>query len=135
MIKQADILNNLITSFSSLAKDLGFQKPIVINDRFISEIYSFDSVLKNYALELEIDWHEFNLCMFIVNIIDGKIPRDVIYTYDSGQWCRKYIDEIYHIKDPRFNSKKHTEDFLYCKLDFYKNIIRSNPEIIYNYFR
>ena len=72
------------------------------------------------------------------NTVDNTLPVDgVIYHYDDGRWCRKYIEELYKIKNPVYDSPKsvrYTEEFIDLKIDFYKSIFK-NPEPLWEKIR
>lgn len=125
------ILQNLACRFSVLGKELGFSEPIIRSSTYSTEIY----ILKKYALQIAVDWREYVLFVYVVQLQNGVLPeKGVLYHYPNGEWCRKFLEDIYHVKNPMFakksiaKEKRYTEQFLYDVLDFYINTIRENPE-------
>lgn len=75
--------------------------------------------------------------MYVVRLIDGNLPdRQVIYKYENGEQCRKFIEDIYHIKNVAHKNplNRWNDEFLYDKLNFYMDVIRAKPEILTDFF-
>lgn len=125
------IINKVIASFRQFDKKFEFEQLKITTDHDITNIY----LLNGCALQIEILWREYDLFLYLVNIVEKEIPDNGIYNYDNGQWCRKYIEDIYKIKNPIYKSKKelrYTETFLDLKIEFYKQILFEKPEILIN---
>ena len=108
---------------------MGYGEPIVKSKGTISEIY----ILGSPAIQVEVDWHENNLFMYAVNIRYDRIPdEDVIYTYPDGQWCRKYIEELYRVKRPPVMDKnrRYSPEYPYDCLEFYIKLIEHDPSAL-----
>ncbi len=119
--------------FSEIGDLFGLNKSeIQCYNNSITSIY----LLGKNALEIEIDWRENILFMYVVRIINNEIPSDLtIYKYDDGTWCRKHIDEIYNTKKPLYKSSDITKpDFLLDLIIYYKNLISTNPDILKPFF-
>ena len=131
-INRAEIKRMLVNGFSEIGEFLELNSIDIREDKNCTTIYL---VGKN-ALELEIDWYENALFMYIVHLIDGKIPNDdIIYKYDDGTWCRIYIDEVYQKKNPIYKSiNRARPDFLLELFQYYKKLIESDPSILLPYF-
>ena len=104
------------------------------SDNHFIKIY----LLNGYVLQAEFDRREYDLFLYLINTVDNTLPVDgVIYHYDDGRWCRKYIEELYKIKNPVYDSPKsvrYTEEFIDLKIDFYKSIFK-NPEPLWEKIR
>lgn len=125
------VLNRLTQEFYAFGKTMGYGEPIVKSKGTISEMY----ILGTPALQIEVDWHENNLFMYAVNVIDNRIPdENVIYTYPDGQWCRKYIEELYRVKRPPVTDKnrRYSPEYLYDCLEFYIKLIEHDPSVLKN---
>ena len=125
------VLNRLTQEFYAFGKTMGYGEPIVKSKGTISEMY----ILGTPALQIEVDWHENNLFMYAVNIRYDRIPdEDVIYTYPDGQWCRKYIEELYRVKRPPVTDKnrRYSPEYLYDCLEFYIKLIEHDPSVLKN---
>lgn len=128
-----NVLNKIIKSFCDLGNYLNIKVcPEITHDSYISDIYLSDDPR---TIQIEIDWREKNVFMYVVNIVGNTLPENVIYKYSDGTWCRKYIEEIYHVKNVVYANKKIkcTDEFLYCLMDFYISLIKNNPNIIRSY--
>ena len=122
------VLNRLTQEFYAFGKTMGYGEPIVKSKGTISEMY----ILGTPALQIEVDWHENNLFMYAVNVIDNRIPdENVIYTYPDGQWCRK---ELYRVKRPPVTDKnrRYSPEYLYDCLEFYIKLIEHDPSVLKN---
>ncbi|MBO5726381.1 MAG: hypothetical protein J6S00_04905 [Clostridia bacterium] len=127
-------LNQLANNFCEFSEKLGFSNPIIRSDTYISEIY----VLNKHALQIEIDWRENELFMYVVYIRDNMLPnKNVIYNYDDGHWCRKFIEEIYKVKHPQVNKRqdRYSSEYLFNILQFYKKLIGDSPEILVDFLK
>lgn len=125
------VLNRLVQEFYVFGKRMGYGEPIVKSKGTISEIY----ILGSPAIQVEVDWYENNLFMYAVNIRYDRIPdEDVIYTYPDGQWCRKYIEELYRVKRPPVTDKnrRYSPEYLYDCLEFYIKLIEHDPSALKN---
>jgi hypothetical protein len=127
-----DAFQSILGSFIRLGKMLGFTSaPFIQHDRFGSSVYLFGS----YTLQVEIDWRDNVLSMYVVNTSNGIIPEGVVRNYLDGTWCRKYIEEVYNTKQPSAKKwskakDRHSEESLYDSLEFYMKTISSNPDAI-----
>lgn len=123
------ILEQISKDFYKLGEELGFEKRIVRNKGQISEVY----VLNKHAIQIEVDWHENDLFMYVVYLKNKSLPDDsVIYSYDDGHWCRKYLEGIYKAKHPVVKNKniRYSSEYLLDCFDFYKRLIATNPSIL-----
>ena len=121
------ILEQLAQKLYELGREWGFSAPIVRTDGTISEIY----IVKDHALQLEIDWRENDLFLYAVYLRDGELPgKSVIYSYPDGHWCRKYLEEICHTKRAvvRDRERRYSEEYLFERFDFYVQMIRKHRE-------
>ena len=128
------IFNQLSERFCEIGKKLDLTGLIVRGDNYNSEIY----IKNNHALQLEIDWHENNLFMYVVYLKNNELPdKNVIYNYEDGQWCRKYLEEIYKTKRPqqKDRSKRYSEQYLFECLGFYEKLIEKNSSVLQEFFK
>ncbi|MBP3300207.1 MAG: hypothetical protein J6M34_01730 [Clostridia bacterium] len=127
--------NNIITDaandLAQFAKAFGFSSPVIKNDGYTTKIY----IIKKHAIQFEIDWRELEIFMFVVRLLDNKIPpKNVVYQYENGESCRTYVEEIYQIKNPIYkNTLRYTESFLSKKKNFYMQLIQSDPQRLFSY--
>ena len=130
-ITRTEIEKMLVNNFSEIGDLLGLSNIDIRSDGNSTSIY----LVGANALELEIDWHENVLYMYIVHLIDGKIPNDdIIYKYDDGTWCRIYIDEVYQKKNPIYKSiNRARPNFLFELFQYYKTLIESDLSILLPY--
>jgi len=131
-IDRTEVEKVLVNEFLAFRHLFDLGRVDIRRSKNITSIY----LVGRNALELEIDWHENALFMYVVHLINGKIPSDdVIYKYDDGIWCRIYIDEIYKQKNPIYQSKKRMSSCILFELfQYYKRLIESNPSMLYPYF-
>ena len=82
------LLAELTDAFQDIGSQFGFMNIVVKSNKDYTDIYLVDK----HALQIEIDWREFNLFMYVVYLKDGKLPnKNIIYRYNDGHWCRKYL--------------------------------------------
>lgn len=133
MDERKELLEEFTQKFVELGKSLDFSKCKIKTECQSSNIYLLKDTNNEYALQLEIEWRECDCFMYLVRLENGKIPKDSFYAYENGEWCRKYIEDIYSRKNPVYTEKsniKYTKEFLYCKFEFYSQLIRNNPQSI-----
>ena len=127
------ILNQLSEKLYEIGKQMNFSKPIIRSDKYSSEIY----IVKNHALQIEIDWQENNLFMYVVYLKDNVLPnRNVVYRYKDGQWCRKFLEEIYRTKRPYVGDRirRYSSEYLLDCFAFYMQLIHNNPKILTDFY-
>ena len=131
-ITQEEIKKELFNEFSDIGTLFGLNTVDIREGKSHTSVY----LIGINALELEIDWRENALFMYVVYLIDGKLPdENTIYKYDDGTLCRIYIDDLYQIKNPVYQSGDRTSPyFLVALFQHYKRLIKSNPNIISPYF-
>ena len=126
------VLNQLTDRLCNIGDKLGFRNITSRTYGYISEIY----ITNNHALQIEVDWRENNLFMYVVYLKNHSLPnKNIIYRYDDGQWCRKYIEEVYKTKRPVVidSSNRYSLDYLFTCFDFYEQLINSAPFILKNF--
>lgn len=122
----SDILELLKVKMSELCSELGCIKQFVSTNKYSSEIY----FMNNHAIQLEIDWREYELFMYAVFLDNGSIPdKSVIYKYPDGRWCRKFLEEIYKVKRPQI-ANSYTDEYLLECFEFYRELIENNPKVL-----
>lgn len=135
MVEEKNLfLYEILNEFQTLGEELLFSELLIKNERDITNVYLLRDASYEYALQLEFDWRECDIFMYIVYLKNGNIPSsNDIYVYTDGTWCRKYIEEIYSIKNPIYNEKqslRYTKDFIKYKFNFYYNLIKTHPDTI-----
>lgn len=119
---EEDIYNKILKDFCELGIYLNLKiDPKVEHSNYISDIYLSNN---NPTLQLEIDWRERVLFMYAITNIKHTEPKDEI--------SKKYIEDIYCKVNYVYSKKeykkvRYTDEFLYCLMKFYINIIKSNP--------
>ena len=104
VIMEQNILDFFVKEMRFLSDFLQFSKPIQQNNRYHSAIYILNPE-NTYALQLEIDWMEYETFMYLVYLKNGNLPnKGIIYSYPDGHWCRKFLEEIYKTKCSYKNS-------------------------------
>lgn len=120
------LLKEISMKFYEFIKKFGFSQPKIQSNSNSSKIYY---LFNKHALQIEIDWREYQLYMYIVYLKNEKLPPNgIIYSYKDGHWCRKYVEEIFLIHPHTCScTKKHNpEQILYDTLQFYIDIINNN---------
>ena len=109
MVEEKELfLHDIVNEFQTLGEELFFSELLIKNERDITNVYLLRDASYKYALQLEIDWRECDIFLYIVYLKNGNIPNsNDIYVYTDGTWCRKYIEEIYSIKNPIYKDKYH----------------------------
>lgn len=130
-ISKVVIERHLFETLAEIGGPLGLNKTRIKKERNITSYY----VIGINALEIEVDWHENVLFLYVVRLLNGKLPNNgIVYKYDDGSWCRKYVDDIYKIKNPLYQSPNRTKPaFLLELLLYYKNLIKSSPNVLQPY--
>lgn len=128
------ILNQIADRLYDIGKPWGFSKPIIRSDRDSSEIY----IINRHALQIEIDWRENNLFMYVVYLKNDELPnKNVTYCYADGHWCRKYLEEIYDYKRPCIKDTliRYSKDYLFDCFEFYRKLIDGDPIILTDFYK
>lgn len=127
-MNKKELLDKVTQSFVELGNFLGYSIMKEKSECQSSNIYLLDDN-KNYSLQLEIEWRECDCFLYVVRMEDGKLPKDFYYANENSEWCRKYIEDIYVIKNPvyiEYVNLKGTGDFIERKFDFYNQLIQNN---------
>ena len=88
MSEREEIENWVAEEFAELA-DYGFLKPVISHDSWTTVI---DWVGTDIALELEIDWREFDAFFLLVKVEDGQLSLG--YYVSNGKPCRYHLQAI-----------------------------------------
>jgi len=96
---KTDALEEMVDSLSTLGV-YGFSRPFVIKDKWSSCI---ECLHKKVGIEIEIDWRELVLSVFIVRLESGKLPNGY-YRSKDGAPCRYRIEIVIH--DHKWNVPK-----------------------------
>ena len=129
-MNRKEIEKMIIEKYIVLGSEFNLFSIVVQTERDVTSIY----IKNTHALQLEINWRENTMFMYVVYLINGEIPQsNVLYQYNNGQWCRKYIEEIYGTNNPMYKSQNRKKrEFLFDLLDYYMTLIRSNPSLLNN---
>ncbi len=133
MDERKELLEEFAQKFLDLGKSLDFSKCEIKTDCQSSNIYLLKDSNNKYSLQLEIEWRECDCFLYLVRLENGKPPKNFYYTNEQGEWGRKYIEDIYAVKNPVYTEKvklKNTWNFIECKFDFYVHLIQNNPKPI-----
>lgn len=130
-MRRKDIQTAIYEKYIEFGKTIGLNMVVVEEDPCLTSFY----LISKHALQLEIDWQENVAFLYVVQLIDKKIPpSDIIYQYKDGKWCRRYIEEVYGTRNPMYTSQsRYRREFLLEMLDYYIALISENPEILLRY--
>lgn len=123
------ILSQLSEQLCRLGSELGFNKTVVRSNGCFPEVY----VINKHALQLEVDWHENNLFAYVVFLKHNTLPNESVnYCYGDGQWCRKYLEEVFNIKHPfaKSRTERYSSTYLCNCLEFYSRLITNNSAFL-----
>lgn len=123
------ILDELRGKFQEIGSRFGFSNTIVKSSGHYTDIY----LVGQHALQMEIDWRECNLFMYVVLLRDRKLPpQDVIYSYKDGHWCRKYLEEVYRTKRPRAPKPplRYSQDYICAVFRFYSQLLENGGDVL-----
>lgn len=126
------VLCQLAEELQKLGEGLDFRNQVIRTSYGVSEIY----VVNRHALQLEVDWRENNLFMYVVYLKNNSLPdKDVLYHYGDGHWCRKYLEELYLVKRPiiKDHNRRCSTAYLFDCFAFYTDLINSNTDILKNF--
>lgn len=126
------VLYQLAEGLQKIGEGLGFSNRVMRTSCGMSEIY----VVNRHALQLEIDWRENNLFMYAVYLKNNTLPeKEVLYHYDDGHWCRRYLEELYLSKRPIIKDldRRYSSEYLFDCFAFYTDLINSNTDILKNF--
>lgn len=93
---QALTSNNITDEFKTFVveelesiREYGFSEPI-INDG--DSVTSFDWLGEDIAIEVEVDWREFDIFLLLVRLENGRLPQG--YYVSDGRRCRYHIQKV-----------------------------------------
>lgn len=130
-ISEEEIKNQIISLFLQLGKDLGLTDSIIQEKTCMTSVY----LVKTHALELQIDWFDNSLFVYVVRLINKQIPnRNIIYSYSDGSWCRKIIEDVINTNDNKLRKKRiknrHSRLFMLELLNYYIDLLEKNSSDI-----
>ena len=135
---QEEIVQQMSDKLWEIGKQFGFDRLEIRSPGWwSSKIY----VMNKHALQIGIDWRDYDLSMYAVYLRNGELPDEhAIYNYPDGQWCRKFLEEIYKTK--RTYPKKYVKDrkeryspeYLFYRFDFYAQLIQNDPATLKAFF-
>ena len=135
---QEEIVQQMADKLYEIGKQFGFDRLEIRSPGWWgTDIY----VINRHALQIEIDWRKNAVFMYAVYLKNGELPdKHTIYNYPDGQWCRKFLTEIYktkitypkkYVKD--FKNRCSREFLFYC-FDFYVQLIQNDPATLKAFF-
>jgi hypothetical protein len=86
MLIQQEIEEFALQSFSILQSDYNFRPPRVRRESWITWIDFFKD---NIAVEVEIDWRDFGIDLFLVRLEAGRLPKGLYRS--GGKQCRVHL--------------------------------------------
>lgn len=86
--ERVEIENWVINQFAELT-NFGFSEPVVRRDDWSTVIDWLDT---DIALELELDWREFDVFLLVVKLEDGQLPQG--YYVSNGEPCRFHLQKV-----------------------------------------
>ncbi len=81
-----EIENFTLQKFGVFQDRYNFTAPKVKREGWLTRVYS---TWKGLAVELEIDWREFDVFLLIVRLEKGRLPKG--YCVSSGRECRVHL--------------------------------------------
>jgi hypothetical protein len=132
MLDREIILSHLVQRIEAFGKELGFDTCLVHSDRGYAEVY----LCKGHALLFTFDWRDFFLDVDIFRTEKGQDPRITGKRFldQSGRRYRIPIDEAYPAEYPfRTGDDCHSEEALTFTLNYYLDLIRQNPDILFDW--
>lgn len=88
MSEQEEIEKLVTNQFAELTS-YGFSEPIIERGSWSTVI---DWLGSDIALELELDWREFDIFLLIVRLEDGQLPQG--YYISNGEPCRFHLQKV-----------------------------------------
>lgn len=86
MSVQQEVERFALQNFAILQSDYNFKPPRIRREGWITTV---DFIRDNIAVELEIDWREFEVFLLIVRLEAGRIPKG--YYISGGKKRRVYL--------------------------------------------
>lgn len=83
---QQEVEKFALQNFAILQSDYNFKPPRVKRESWITTV---DFMRDDIAVELEIDWREFDVFLLIVRLEAGRLPKG--YYISGGKKCRVYL--------------------------------------------
>ncbi len=95
MFTQQEVEHFVIQKFAVLQSEYNFKPPKVKKEGWITRI---DFIKGDIAIEVELDWREFDVFLLIVRLEAGKLPQG--YYISDGKRCRQHLLTL--IKEKRW---------------------------------
>ena len=125
------IIENTLHAFSFLV-EAGFSNPIVANNPLNTVICWKQHLI---AIELELDWREWDVFVLIVRLENGKPPTG--YYVSDGKSCRYHLQKVISMRkwnidklilnsffpDPSKKRPKPSPELLQERITFYKQLL------------
>lgn len=92
MISKADQKNRIVESIIALLVNLysyGFSQPQVTQEEWSTTL---TLMLTDIALEIEIDWRDFDIFVLVVRLENGNLPSG--YYVSEGRPCRYHLQKV-----------------------------------------
>lgn len=125
-----EVVKEITKRLANLGELFGFSEIAIQSRPYCTDVYVYGKM----ALQLEFDWRENDLYMYIVRLNKGQFPsEDIIYRYKDGSLCRRYVEDVCNMKRPTITNKKlrYTLDYFYFLIDFYEQVILENKKLLY----
>lgn len=126
------VLSHLVERIEAFGKELGFDTCLVHSDRGFANVY----LCKGHALLFTFDWRDCFLYVDIFRTEKGQDPRITgeHFLDQSGRRNRIPIAEAYPAEYPfRTGDDVHSEEALTFTLNYYLDLIRQNPDILFEW--
>ena len=88
MTEQLEIEKWATKQFAELTNH-GFSEPVIKRENWNTVINWFGT---DIALELELDWREFDVFLLVVKLENGQLPQG--YYVSNGQPCRFHLSKV-----------------------------------------
>lgn len=96
-MKWTDHVERYTAQFAAVGKLFDTEEPVVVTPGWeAADVYL---VRGSYALQLEISREYADLSLYLVRLVDGKLPgKHSLQKYEDGTWCREAVQNIYGIQ-------------------------------------
>lgn len=137
MISNNDRKNKILNEIVDLLGNfypLGFSKPRVTEEEWTTTL---TLKLTNIALEIEIDWRDFDIFVLVVRLENGDLPSG--YYVSKGRPCRYHLQKIINErnwavdrealvaispeKKGRKQNNKRSEEVMLARFHAYKKVL------------
>lgn len=125
-----DLRNSIVNKIINLLADFcsyGFSTPLVKSEDWSTTI---TLMLSKIALEIEMDWRDFDIFVLIVRLENGKLPCG--YYVSNGRPCRYHLQKV--ITDRKWNVDQNTWTMISPEIKSRKKYASQSADAIFDRF-